>query len=75
VELLNSDCFGVGKRKRGGEGIDGAAPTWERRGKRLVGGLEVAGCSSRLGDDGSDGCCPSLRKEKIPWASAGPMGR
>jgi hypothetical protein len=46
VELLNSDSFGVGKRKRGGEGIDGAAPTWERRGKRLVGDRRWLGAAA-----------------------------
>jgi hypothetical protein len=40
VGRIEVDHFGPGEKQR--RGIDGVAPTWDRRGRRSVGGQEAA---------------------------------
>jgi hypothetical protein len=48
------------------QGIDGVAPTWERRGRRFMGGLEAA---RRVGarPAGGGGYLFGARRKKVPW--------
>jgi hypothetical protein len=57
VELLNS-AISVGGGSREAWGNDGTVPTWQRRGRRLVGGLKGAGRGGRPGDGSNGGCLP-----------------